>query len=120
MDTDGCPDIDNDSDGILDVNDKCPNEQQKILTDRMTKMVVQKPLQTAMVTAYSTMLISVSQNQNPLTSTLMKTAAQIQHPHWFDHRRPNRNHPKDSVCPRKVDHFAGELSHSGPGGSGDA
>ena len=26
--TDGCPDLDNDADGILDVNDKCPNEAE--------------------------------------------------------------------------------------------
>ena len=36
-DNDGCPDNDNDTDGILDVNDQCPNEvetkNQKYYTD---------------------------------------------------------------------------------------
>jgi len=29
-DTDGCPDLDNDGDGILDVNDKCPENAEDI------------------------------------------------------------------------------------------
>ena len=94
MDTDGCPDIDNDGDdGILDVNDKCPNSAEDFDGFDDEDGCPEATADSDGDGILDDVDLCVSE-PDPLTSTLMKTAAQIQHPHWFASQTTKSNHQK--------------------------